>query len=332
MKEKILDAYERGGIKEVSIGTFNVMRKPFEKNIISRTRWEIPYYVQRHHNRAKRYVNILYEKGIGRKIDYTTLKSHKQSDTIFVLGSGASINQITEEQWKHIDSHDSIGLNRWPAHEFVPTYYVSELSTDRSESYKKQYWNLFNDKKSEYENTPFILKNPSTKYNSLETKDLPEWIRKKVILSCDSGFTAMKYINREKNRQIVTYMHEKDYFDQRNVDFLYRMRGSISYLIHLAVVLGYKKIVLCGVDMVNSKYFFEHEDYQNKKVPRIKKDVEKGEDHKTYNKKYGDLTLDKVIYDLTDLVLNPNKIDIYVENTISALHPKISKYNYPIEG
>ena len=38
---------------------------------------------------------------------------HKTSDTIFILGSGPSINLITDDQWDHISSCNSIGFNYW---------------------------------------------------------------------------------------------------------------------------------------------------------------------------------------------------------------------------
>ena len=50
------------------------------------------------------------------------LHTYKRSDTLIVLGSGASINDISPERWKAIARHDSVGFNFWPIHPFVPTY------------------------------------------------------------------------------------------------------------------------------------------------------------------------------------------------------------------
>ena len=51
------------------------------------------------------------------------LRALKRSDTLFVLASGTSINQIPPARWKVIDQHDSVGFNYWPIHSFVPTMY-----------------------------------------------------------------------------------------------------------------------------------------------------------------------------------------------------------------
>src|ERR1035441_1165666 len=48
----------------------------------------------------------------------------KTSDTVFVLGSGWSINEIGDERWKVIGRHDSIAMNFWPAHALVPRIYM----------------------------------------------------------------------------------------------------------------------------------------------------------------------------------------------------------------
>ena len=52
------------------------------------------------------------------------LSSYKQSDTLFILGSGGSIATCSDKQWETIGKHDSIGFNFWLLHEFVPTYFT----------------------------------------------------------------------------------------------------------------------------------------------------------------------------------------------------------------
>src|SRR5271166_450448 len=50
-------------------------------------------------------------------VDLTRMRS---SDTLFILGSAQSINQISAERWEIIGKHDSVGINFWPVHSFVP--------------------------------------------------------------------------------------------------------------------------------------------------------------------------------------------------------------------
>lgn len=44
------------------------------------------------------------------------LRSAKTSDTVFVLGSGSSVNNISDRKWEAVSRHDSIALNFWLVH------------------------------------------------------------------------------------------------------------------------------------------------------------------------------------------------------------------------
>ena len=63
--------------------------------------------------------------GIRRFIDLD-LRALKRSDTLFVLASGSSINQILPARWDGMAQHDTVGFNYWPIHSFVPTMYFLE--------------------------------------------------------------------------------------------------------------------------------------------------------------------------------------------------------------
>jgi len=56
------------------------------------------------------------------------LRKYKRSDVLFILGTGPSINQISAQRWQAISRHDTLGLNFWLYHPFVPTFYVVESS------------------------------------------------------------------------------------------------------------------------------------------------------------------------------------------------------------
>jgi hypothetical protein len=49
-------------------------------------------------------------------VDEEALRSARRSDTVFVFGSGASLNTITDSEWMRIAAHDTFGFN-WFVHE-----------------------------------------------------------------------------------------------------------------------------------------------------------------------------------------------------------------------
>ena len=54
------------------------------------------------------------------------IESLRASDTLFALGSAWSINDIADERWRIIGRHDSVGINFWPVHPFVPRFFHFE--------------------------------------------------------------------------------------------------------------------------------------------------------------------------------------------------------------
>ena len=81
--------------------------------------------------------------------------SYKTSDTLFFLGSGYSVTDLTDKDWDLIAQHDSIGVNNWVYHPFVPTYFVMETA-----KYEEQFNHVkesFQLRKEEYKNVPFII-------------------------------------------------------------------------------------------------------------------------------------------------------------------------------
>src|SRR4051794_32647194 len=54
------------------------------------------------------------------------LAAYKHSDTVFLLGSGPSINKISDARWHVIQQHDTWGFNFWCYHRVVPNLYFLE--------------------------------------------------------------------------------------------------------------------------------------------------------------------------------------------------------------
>jgi len=331
-----VEEYRIRGMAGVIRGGVQRARETLEEQTIDRTDFEIPYYVKKEERLRRKHMHKLSEKGVGPCIDEVSLERKKSSETVFILGSGSSINEISDAQWKQIDQHDSIGLNRWPIHDFVPTYYVFEqhLSPDEPK-FNKMFWKMIEAVGEDYRDIPVILKDASAVTDRLEPADLPKWLREKLIISCDSAFPQLvAWSSEEKqHRRLLRYLDYKCYFDRQSYRLLYRKRSSISYLIHLAVVLGYDTIVLCGVDLTDSKYFFESEQYQDSDIPIPWRSFRRERDgtdetHKVNDPELGRLTLENIVYMLDDLILTPRDIDLYVESDRSALHPELPQYEY----
>lgn len=279
--------------------------------------------------KAQRIANILEEKGVGKSIINSNLREKKGSDTLFVLGSGTSINNISTDKWNEISKYDSIGINKWPVHDHVPTYLVFELPWAEDMEYVKDYVDMLNKKGSLYKDVVKIKKGFSfSSLKHIKPQIIPNWITKDLVLACDSGFNNVVDWNTDasENAKLLEYLEQNGIFDEGYLGVQYKKRGTVSFVVGLAVILGYDNIVLCGVDMNNSKYFFDHQKYDNVgTIPRLDKKPD-SKVHKTVDKSVGSLTLDIVIKQMYEKVCKKKGVKVYVESDSSRLHPHFPKF------
>src|SRR5207244_1531634 len=54
-----------------------------------------------------------------RVLDEPQLRATRRGDTIFIFGSGYSLNAITADEWRMIEAHDTMGFNWFTRQSFV---------------------------------------------------------------------------------------------------------------------------------------------------------------------------------------------------------------------
>lgn len=251
------------------------------------------------------------------------LKVKKTSDTIFLLGSGSSINDITNEQWEHIKKHDSWGFNYWPVHDFIPTFYSFEIPNKKSKYHLYNFiWNYQFRKNLKREFEISFIKDVKA-YDGGELDDLQKNVDIIPVVK-DVNIPCADY-NSLKNALYL--MNSLNLWDSI---IFFKLASSIAMLINMSVTMGYKNIVLCGIDLKDNKYFFK-EDKKYYKNPNLKFDrCDKKNDsdqlHITMRNDYGSLKADVIIKMLNEYLLKPRGVNLYVFNSYSALYPDIELY------
>lgn len=197
------------------------------------------------------YYWMLARKNIGR---YTMqseedLRTAKTSDTLFIFGSGWSVNAISPEEWRHIAAHQTLSFNWFVHQDFLKMDYhlIKEISSNDS---NPAIWKPQIRKYSElikasphYRDTIFVVQWGPLAININRLLGLRHLYDGAKIFPC--SITA-RGIYREPTPRLA--------------DGLAQSCGTLSSCVNFAFLMGYTNIVLVGVDLNDRRYFWLRED------------------------------------------------------------------------
>lgn len=258
-------------------------------------------------------------------IDRDTLLKHKTSDTLFILGSGPSINAIDNKGWNEIAQHDSIGFNYFLAHPFVPTFFHMELLRNDMEMFR----GCYSLRRLAYKDIPFMIGHTYLDRSNLTAADL-DFIDNKTVTVPRHYFHA----KAKDTPKIITFAQDK--IAQLDDTFLLHHRGTVCLTISLGILLGYKRLVLAGVDLHNTGYFFCDERYACAETqPLQQRRCEASTSpNNTLRHATADpamhpdvITIDHVLRVLNDTILTKRGIELYVYNKDSLLYPDFKAWH-----
>lgn len=189
-----------------------------------------------------------FQRGIGRYrvIDEAALRQSRKSDTVFIFGSGYSLNDITADGWRAIAEHDTLGFNYFVHQDFVRMDYhlVREVARqdvgERWKSDAASYFGLASANRH-YANTIFLVQTGLRAING-----------NRVI---GHGYVPVK------NRIFLWHTIIGERLPSESFDRgLTHAQGTVAECINFAALLGWKKIVLAGIDLYDRRYFWLQKD------------------------------------------------------------------------
>jgi|GEM_PF-1274026 len=335
--ERAMRAYRLDGLRSIIGGlkrnTMKQLATSSAHPLFRRCSLSVPLYFWAKEREYRDYLEYILKSNIGEELAREPLRERKSSDTVFILGSGSSINDISAGEWETVGQHDSFGLNKWPIHDFVPTFQVFELPTGAGASSKREfYWSLFETKQVDYADVPVIMKDAPYVFDELGSEPIPDYLERRLLLSLDIELPRWDD-STELLRDVLRWLDSSGMFSiDSDILPLYRKRGSISYLLFLATKLGYERIVLAGVDLNDARYFYEerHDEYESRGIPlpdtSREDDRDKDDVHRTNDPKVAAVTLEDVIYTIDKTILAPNDIELYTATKQSSLYPTLDYY------
>jgi hypothetical protein len=258
-------------------------------------------------------------------LNISTIKG--SSETLFVLGSGASINRISEKGWDNIKSNVSVGLNYWPIHDFIPSLLMFEIPRGNRSQF---FFDVLELKKVEYSGVPLLLKGlykDKRDFGDITEvhKNFPKELIPNIYLCSEfslPGRDEQEYIHS------LEWLFRLGFFKDRSyVETLAQYRGTVMCAIIFGIKAGFKKIVLCGIDLSDTKYFYEEERlyYENKGI-NVPPTGQIGDVHKTNVRINKALPISDAILLLDKLFFERMGGMIFTSSQNSALFPYLNYY------
>lgn len=188
---------------------------------------------------------LLFQRNIRhyRIVSEEELCNTKRSDTLFIFGSGYSINDLTEDECRYFEQHDTLGFNQFFHQRIIRTDYhlIRELAENDFDpkSWKPEVKTYFN----------IIANNP--------------YYRNTIFL-VQTGFRAMNG-NRAIGLRLLpidnviylwrSLVKRPEYSPSLKLGLAHRY-STLEECVNFAFLLGWKAIVLVGVDLYDRRYFW----------------------------------------------------------------------------
>lgn len=180
-----------------------------------------------------------------------TLKKNKKSDKLFIFGSGSSLNDISEISWKQINKFDTLGFNgSFHLKKVHFTYHILRAGTedpkieDPNKLINEIHYAKYLVKKI---NSNAYLRHTIFLFSSGISQHFPN-----LLL----GYKMWNFYN-------LIYQYNTNKFEKYPKGNLHRglihKIGTLVDAISFGYHMGYKEIILTGVDLYNNQYFWAPE-------------------------------------------------------------------------
>jgi hypothetical protein len=187
-------------------------------------------------------------------LDLRTLRKSigkPDADTFFILGSGASVEDLNHGDFETIRREVSVGINAWALHHFVPDLYSYEPGAENEGSHYKT-MPLLN-RSDVLDALPHILfLKPRTQFEAEQLNQIPTALLQRTYL-----YGRFHPFTRSASNLARDLGHILDHLGNRNDPVLPDSGASVTRMACLGILMGFRHIVFVGVDLNNTEYFWE---------------------------------------------------------------------------
>lgn len=294
-----------------------VFKKKFPANNLAPVLWD-------------NFLAALFSKEInqhyGKQLEQLPEFKNKDTNKIFVLGCGQSVNSITAEQWNIVSKHLGIGVNYF----FVNQHYSANINVVELGASSNAV-KLFND---------YCLDKNEQQINLLQIRHVVNAGQQFRNLNNLYYFSPKTLPTNDK--EMLTAFHLKYAKSTRLINMHHA--SCLDAAITLAAQYNPKQIILIGVDLDGLDYFWEGgkthaerdaRDTVREDLKNLPFDKDKEKLHPSMNKKYAHdrniLPLDQYLNILKNAYLKEKGIELLIANPNSKLCDRINIKTYDFD-
>jgi hypothetical protein len=205
--------------------------------------WQVPALLRGLPARVQPWFRFLHARRAYLFLDEDELRASRRSDTVFVFGSGGSLNEIPYLDWRHFERHDTLGFNWFVHQRFVRCDYHlirgipdTDLDPDVWRPQLEEYFSL-------------LRANPCFGH---------------TVFFVQTGFRAIngnraigyRYLPTANPIFLWRTNSSGDLPSESFADGLVHGHSTLQECINLAYLAGWRRIVLVGVDLYDRRYFW----------------------------------------------------------------------------
>ena len=259
-----------------------------------------------------------------------TIFSNPNRDTVFILAGGSSVNELTPDRLNLMRGFNSVGVNFWFLHEFIPTLYCLDSGRPRSKTPQEQEAARLVESRLGREeilsaDPPILLLRPhGSSWDSVMA--IPDDLKKNVLLGGRANSVTRQRANLRLDLALLSLAVRHRAIPPA---VLPDNGASVVRLIFLAIAQRFKNIVLVGVDLDERPHFFASPAYGDIQGPIAKLFPRRpGQQHGTTSTEDRPFNTVDVILDLAKVVENLDLGKIWVGSSTSALAESLPVYQW----
>ena len=182
-------------------------------------------------------------RGAYQVLNEAETRAARKSDTVFIFGSGYSLNDISPDEWRHFEAHDTLGFSGFIYEKWIRVDYhlvrgwvEVKAGAFNWQAHTQQFADILNGN-ALFRDTILVL----------QGEYLAQFCNALIGYGFLRSGTRLFRYTTARGTKVPT---------RRMGDGLCHTVGTLSDAVNFAYCLGWKNIVLVGVDLYDSRYFW----------------------------------------------------------------------------